>query len=246
MDPSLLIFDTAGAAAHACGDRILDLLEQARKERGQARKGRGQASIAFSGGNTPRLMFQAMAKRRFDWRGIEIFQVDERCVPPDNALSNFRMMRESLLDAVGIEEGQVHRIRGEMISEAAARLYADDIRGSFHLNPAELPVFDVIARGMGPDGHTASLFPGEPLIGDLGGIASAVFVESQKSAPHRITLLRGVLERARHTLCLAAGEDKAEAMRSVLRGSFDPLRTPAQIASPDTVWYVDKSAAALL
>lgn len=243
MDPSILIFDTAEAAAAACGDRILELL-------GRARKDRGEASIAFSGGTTPRLMFQTMAKRSFDWRGIRIFQVDERCVPPDNELSNFRMIRESLLDATGIktddEEGQVHRIRGELIPAEAARLYVDDIRRSFQLNLAELPVFDVIARGMGPDGHTASLFPGEPLIGDRGGIAAAVFVETQKSAPHRITLLRGVLERARHTLCLAAGEDKAEAISRVLRGPFDPNRTPAQIASPDTVWYTDKSAGALL
>src|SRR5579863_85306 len=196
MDPSILTFDTPEAAADACGDRILDLLEEARKDR-------GQAAIALSGGSTPRLMFQTMAKRPFDWRGIQIFQVDERCVPPDHALSNFRMMRESLLDAAPIEENHVHRIRGELPPEEAARLYVEEIRGSFHLSPGELPVFDVIARGMGPDAHTDSLFQGEPLIGDRSGIAAAVFVEKQKSAPHRVTLLRGVLEGARHTLCLA-------------------------------------------
>jgi len=239
MDPSILTFDTPEAAADACGDRILDLLEEARKDR-------GQAAIALSGGSTPRLMFQTMAKRPFDWRGIQIFQVDERCVPPDHALSNFRMMRESLLDAAPIEENHVHRIRGELPPEEAARLYVEEIRGSFHLSPGELPVFDVIARGMGPDAHTASLFQGEPLIGDRSGIAAAVFVEKQKSAPHRVTLLRGVLEGARHTLCLAAGGEKAEALRSVFKGPFDPLQTPSQIASPETVWYIDKNAAALL
>jgi len=239
QEPSVLIFDSPEAAADACADRILDLLSQARKER-------GQAAIALSGGSTPRLMFQTMAKRSFDWREIQIFQVDERCVPPDNELSNFRMMRESLLDAARIEEKQVHRIRGESTPEEAARLYVDEIRRSFHLSAGELPVFDVIARGMGPDGHTASLFPGEPLIGDRSGIAAAVFVERKKSAPHRITLLRGVLECARHTLCLAGGGEKAEAVRRVFRGPFDPVQTPAQIASPDTVWYIDKSAGALL
>jgi 6-phosphogluconolactonase len=239
MEPSILIFDTPEGAADACGDRILDLL-------GQARRDRGRAAIALSGGSTPRLMFQTMAKRSFDWRDIEIFQVDERCVPPDDELSNFRMMRESLLDGARIEEKQVHRIRGESAPDEAARLYVDDIRRTFHLSEGELPVFDVIARGMGPDGHTASLFPGEPLTGDRSGIAAAVFVEKQKSSPHRITLLRGVLEGARHTLCLAAGEEKAEALRRVLKGPFDPLETPAQIASPDMVWYIDKSAGALL
>jgi 6-phosphogluconolactonase len=244
MQASVLIFDSPEAAADGCADRILDLLNQARRDR-------GGAAIALSGGSTPRLMFQTMAKRSFDWREIQIFQVDERCVPPDHTLSNFRMMRESLLDAAGIiesnqEESQIHRIRGESTPEEAARLYVDDIRGSFHLSAGELPVFDVIARGMGPDGHTASLFPGEPLIGDRSGIAAAVFVEKQKSAPHRVTLLRGVLEGARHTLCLAAGGEKAEAIRRVLKGPFDPVETPAQIASPDTVWYIDKSAGALL
>jgi 6-phosphogluconolactonase len=160
-----------------------------------------------------------MAKRSFDWREIQIFQVDERCVPPDNALSNFRMMRESLLDAAGVETGieekQVHRIHGESTPDEAAGLYVGEIRRSFHLSAGELPVFDAIARGMGPDAHTTSLFPGEPLIGDRSGIAAAVFVEKQKSAPHRITLLRGVLEGARHTLCLAAGGEKAEAIRRV-------------------------------
>jgi 6-phosphogluconolactonase len=237
--PSILIFDTAEAAADACADRILDLLGQARRER-------GRASVALSGGSTPRLMFRTMAKRPFDWRDIQIFQVDERCVPPGDDLSNFRMMRESLLDAAGIGENQVHRIRGESTPDEAARLYFDDIRRSFHLSAGQLPVFDAIARGMGPDAHTASLFPGEPLIGDRSGITAAVFVESQKSTPHRITLLRGVLECARHTLCLAAGGEKAEALRRVVRGPFDPLETPAQIASPDTVWYIDKSAGGLL
>jgi 6-phosphogluconolactonase len=237
MDPAILILDDPPAAAEACGDRILEILDQARLDR-------GNATIAVSGGSTPRLMFQAMAKRSFDWRGIQIFQVDERCVPPDHELSNFRMTKESLLDAIRIDKDQFHRIRCELPPEEAARLYAGDIRQSFNLNPGELPVFDAIQRGMGPDAHTASLFPGEPLIGDRTGITAAVWVEKLKQ--HRVTLLPGVLERARHTLCLATGQDKAEALHKVLRGPFDPGNIPSQIASPDTVWYIDKSAGASL
>jgi 6-phosphogluconolactonase len=237
MDPSILIFDDAQGAAEACGDRILEILDKARRER-------GWAMLAVSGGSTPRLMFQAMAKRSFDWSNVQIFQVDERCVPPDHALSNFRMTRESLLDSAGLDVNQFHRVRGELAPEEAARLYVEEIRRSFTLAPGELPVFDAIQRGMGPDAHTASLFPGEPLIGDRTGIAAAVYVE--KMMQHRVTLLRGVLERARHTLCLVTGAEKAEALRKVLKGPFDPLNVPSQIASPDTVWYIDKSAGSKL
>jgi 6-phosphogluconolactonase len=237
MDPSILIFDDPPAAAEACADNILDILEKARRER-------GRATLAVSGGSTPRLMFQAMARHTFDWSNVQLFQVDERCVPPDHELSNFRMTRESLLDSARLDENQFHRIRGELTPESAARLYVKEIREIFHLAPGELPVFDAIQRGMGPDAHTASLFPGEPLIGDRTGIAAAVFVE--KMLQHRVTLLPGVLERARHTLCLVTGTDKAEALRKVFNEPFDPANVPSQIASPDTVWYIDKSAGAKL
>lgn len=236
MDPAILTFDTPQAAAEACGDRILEILNDARRER-------GRATVAVSGGSTPRMMFQAMARRPFDWSNVHVFQVDERCVPPDDVQSNFRMIRESLLADVSIHV-QFHRIMGELAPEEAARLYVDDIRGTFNLAPGELPVFDVIQRGMGPDAHTASLFPGEPLIVDRTGIAAAVYVEKFKK--HRITLLPGVLEHARHTLCLATGEEKAEALRKVLGGPFDPVSAPAQIESPGVVWYIDRSAAAEL
>jgi 6-phosphogluconolactonase len=194
-------------------------------------------------------MFQSMAKRTFDWSKVHIFQVDERCVPPGNQVSNFRMTKESLLDAVPIAESRIHRIAGELPREEGARLYIEDIRRSFKLSPGELPVFDVIQRGMGPDGHTASLFPGEPLIGDRTGIAAAVDVDKpyiDKVMRYRVTLLPGVLERARHTLCLATGPDKAESLKKVLKGPSDPFAFPSQIASPDTVWYIDKAAAAQL
>ncbi len=237
MEPAVLTFETAQAAAWACGARILEILDKARRER-------GMAALAVSGGSTPRLMFQWMAKRPFDWSGVEIFQVDERCVPPEDEQSNFRMTRESLLEAAAIPEDQFHRVKGELPPDEAAALYVDDIRRSLHLSGGELPVFDAIQRGMGPDAHTASLFPGEPLIGDRTGIAAAVWVE--KFRQHRVTLLPGVLERARHTVCLATGAEKADALLAVLRGPFDPLRTPSQIASPDTAWYIDRGAGAKL
>ncbi len=237
MDPKVLIFETAQAAADACGDRTLEILDQARKER-------GVATLALSGGNTPRLMFASMVKRGFAWSGVEFFQVDERCVPADDPQSNFRMIRESLLLPAGIDESRFHRVRTELPPAEAAAAYGDEIRQVINLHPGELPVFDVVQRGMGPDAHTASLFPGEPLIADRTGIAASVWVE--KLRQHRVTLLPGVLERAGFTLCLATGTDKAEALHAVLRGPIDPMRAPSQIASPDMTWYVDKSAAVLI
>jgi 6-phosphogluconolactonase len=242
MDPSILTFETPLEAAEACGDRTLAILDKAGRER-------GIATLAVSGGSTPRLMFQAMAKRAFDWSKVHIFQVDERCVPPDHQVSNFRMTKESLLDAVPIDKSRIHRIAGELAPEEGARLYVEDIRRTFKLSSGELPVFDVIQRGMGPDGHTASLFPGEPLIGDRTGIASAVDVDKpyiDKVMRYRVTLLPGVLECARYTLCLATGPDKAESLQKVLKGPPAPMLFPSQIASPDTAWYIDKKAASLL
>jgi 6-phosphogluconolactonase len=208
LDPSILIFDTAQTAAEACGDRTLELLDQGRRER-------GVATVALSGGSTPRLMFQSMARRNFDWAGVQFFQVDERCVQPDDQQSNFRMIRESQLESGKIPASQFHRVQGELPPADAARIYEDEIRRTLNIPPGELPEFDVIQRGMGPDGHTASLFPGEPLISDQTGIAAAVWVEKMKQ--HRVTLLPGVLERARHTLCLVTGPEKADALFAVLR-----------------------------
>ena len=242
MDPTILTFDTPLAAAEACGDRTLEILEKARKER-------GIGTVAVSGGGTPKLMFQHMAKSGFDWTNVHIFQVDERCVPPDHQVSNFRMTKESLLDAIKIDTGQIHRNKGELPREEGAKLYIEDLVRTFKLGAGELPVFDVMQRGMGPDSHTASLFPGEALIGDRTGIAAAVDVDKpyiDKVMRYRVTLLPGVLERARHTLCLATGPDKAEALRKVLRGPRDPFQWPSQISSPDMAWYIDKAAGAQL
>jgi 6-phosphogluconolactonase len=118
------------------------------------------------------------------------------------------------------------------------------IRETLNLRAGEIPAFDVIQRGMGPDAHTASLFPGEPAIADRSGIAVALWVE--KMQQHRVTLLRGVLENARATLLLVSGPDKAPAIHSVFEEPFDPMRFPCQIASPGTVWFIDEAAGALL
>ena len=153
-------------------------------------------------------MFDWMARQGFDWRGVDLFWVDERCVPADDSQSNFRMTRESLLDSVPLTPQQIHRVETEYPPDEAAARYVADIARTFGLTSGASgegawPVFDVLQRGMGPDTHTASLFPGEPLIDDQTHIAGAVRVE--KFHQHRVTLLRGTLERARRTLCPSVG-----------------------------------------
>ncbi len=229
MDPALLVFDTAEQAAAACGSHTLECLTQAVQER-------GIAYLAVSGGSTPRIMFEWMARQSFDWSAVHIFWVDERCVAPDDAQSNFRMTRESLLDHIAILPGQIHRIEGERPPEEAAALYVSKIRAVM----GGKPVFDVIQRGLGTDAHTASLFPGEPLLNDKEGIAAAVWV--QKLGQHRVTLLPGVLERARNTVCLAAGAEKKTALRQVLAEPVETLLRPAQLRSENTSWYYDRAA----
>lgn len=233
MSVEILRFASAEAAAEACGDRILELAASAVHARGVAR-------IAVSGGSTPRLMFQSMTRRKFDWSNIDLFWVDERMVPPTDGQSNYRMTLEALLEGISLPTERVHRIAGEIPPERAAANYADEIKAVFGLGSGELPVFDVIQRGMGPDMHTASLFPGEPLIQNEADIAASVWVP--KMQQHRVTLLPGVLKATRQTLCLVSGADKTAGLKSVLTEPADTMLRPAQISSDEMAWYVDALA----
>ena len=126
---------------------------------------RGKARIAISGGHTPKNAFALLAdpsaqyREQIPWENLELYWVDERCVPPDHPDSNYRMTREALLDKVPLDKTQIFRIQGELDPDEAAARYEFDIRQSFRLEGAEIPTFDMVALGMGPDGHTASLFP---------------------------------------------------------------------------------------
>ena len=234
------IFPDPAAAADACAQFALDTLEQSRTKR-------DRATIALSGGSTPKLMFARMAASNFDWRNVHFFWVDERPVPPDDDRSNYKLAAGALLTPAGIPAEQVHRIHAEFEPKKAASMYVDEIRRFFGLQPGELPRFDVIHRGMGAEGHTASLFPGEPMITDRQQIAGTVYVE--KLSQWRITLLPGVLLAAPETAMLVAGEDKGPALRSVLEGPYDPSAYPAQLGLRDggnVEWFLDEPAARML
>ena len=233
-------YPTAQEAARACAHGALAALED-------ALSGQAVATLAVSGGSTPKAMFDEMAARSGDWSRIHLFWVDERAVPPTDPQSNYRLAEEHLIRPARIPHANVHRIHGELNPEAAARRYVDEIREFFSLGTGELPQFDVMHRGLGADAHTASLFPGQPLIEDRDGIAAAVHVPQLGQS--RITLLPGVLLAARHTVVLAAGADKAEAVRAVFHEPYAPSRYPAQMVSHHgrgVVWYLDAAAAALM
>jgi len=228
-------FADAEAAATACAQQILDWLREGLESR-------GLASLAISGGSSPRRMFEIFARTRFEWERVHLFWVDERAVPPSDAQNNFKFAQDAWLKPGNFPASNIHRVLAELDPAEAAARYTEDIRQFFGLAAGERPRFDVVHRGMGPDAHTASLFPGEPLIEDRSGIAAAVWVEKFKQ--WRITLLPGVLLAARHTALLVAGADKTAALRSVLHQPFDLLQYPAQIASGHgTIWFVDTAAA---
>src|SRR6266404_1453828 len=200
-------------AADACAKHILGLLEE-------AMAGDAAATLAISGGSSPRLMFGVFAKAPFPWERVHLFWVDERAVPPTDAQSNFKLADETWLTPAHFPRRNIHRIQAELQPDVAAARYADEIRECFGLKPGGIPHFDVIHRGMGPDAHTASLFPGEPLIDDRENLVAAVWVERMNQ--WRITLLPGVLLAARHTAMLVTGADKAEAVRAVFCEPYDP------------------------
>jgi 6-phosphogluconolactonase len=240
MSIHAFLYEDARETAGQCSARILELL-RATLSAGP------RATLAISGGTTPGLMFAELAKARFDWDPVHLFWVDERGVPPSDPQSNYKLAKDSFLDPARFPARNVHRIQAELAPELAARLYAEEISQFFGLGSGQLPPFDILHRGMGPDAHTASLFPGEPAIDDLKNLTAAVYVE--KFHQWRITLLPGVLQAAKQTIMLVAGADKAEPLRSVLHSAYDPKKYPAQIATQDgynVMWFLDRAAASRL
>ena len=220
----------------------------------EAVQARGRARIAISGGSTPKTTFALLAdpsepwRAHMPWDNLDIYWVDERCVPPDHADSNYRMTREAMLDHVPLKPEQIHRIEGELSPDAAAASYESELRSSFRLEGAESPRFDLVALGMGPDGHTASLFPNTEAIQELGRLAVANHVPQQKDS-WRITLTWPVINHASSVFFLIAGTDKAAVLNEVLAGPHDPERLPSQLIWPASgilTLILDASAASSL
>jgi 6-phosphogluconolactonase len=218
-------------------------------------------TIALAGGSTPRALYRLLAdpampfRGRIAWESIHFFWGDERHVPPDHPDSNFRMAREAMLDHVPVPPAHVHRVAGEEPDAArAAARYERELVDLFRLatdrdgaaSAAELdwPRFDLVLLGLGEEGHTASLFPGSPLLAEARHLAGAVWVASHRA--WRITLTPPVLDRAATVIFLVSGAAKAAALAAVLEGERRPELYPAQAVAPidgRLLWLVDRAAA---
>ena len=249
MTRALRILDDAQAVAFAAASalvtRALDAIAA-----------RGRFSVALSGGATPLRFYSALASRiragapgatSVAWDQVHLFWGDERAVPPDHPDSNYRAARGLLLAHLRVPDANVHRIEGELDPGEAAATYEEVLRRQFGIGPRAWPVFDLIFLGLGPDLHTASLFPGNAALDERERLAVATWV--QGISTHRITLTPPVINHARAVMFLVTGEDKAPALRDVLETEADPMRRPAQVVHPidgDLVWLVDRAAAAEL
>lgn len=213
---------------------------------------RGKFSLALAGGNTPRRLYQLLAGPLRDevvWSGVEFFWGDERPVPPDDPESNYRMARETLLDPLQIPEEHRHRMRAEAADkDAAAQHYQDEIsRVLGAVGSGDTPALDLVLLGLGPDAHTASLFPATPAL-----IESRRWVVAnpvRKLDAVRLTMSPMLLNRAAHVFFIVEGAEKAPALAEVLEGPIDTQRLPAQLirpASVNLVWFVDQAAASKL
>lgn len=219
---------------------------------------RNRFTIALSGGSTPRALYallanaNANANERFvskiDWTRVVFFWGDERCVPPDHPDSNYRMARESLLEAIGADPAHVFRMLGEELPERAAAGYEELLHKFFGIAPhGPPPRFDVVLLGMGADGHTASLFPGTPALDE-----TERWVVPNRADPtglERLTLTLPVLNAAANSLFLVTGADKAERVKQVFERTPGADALPASRIRPthgNLEWMVDAAAASQL
>ena len=214
---------------------------------------RGLARIAISGGTTPKAMFQLLAdpsqpfRNAVNWAKLQLFWVDERCVPPTDADSNFRMTEEALLSKVPIPAENIFRMEGELDPEVAAGRYESNLRNAMKLEGAEYPVFDLLLLGMGDDGHTASLFPHTAALHEIARLVVANHVPQKET--WRITLTWPVINQAREVAFLIEGSAKTDVLAAVLTGPYDPERLPSQLIRPSNGklrFLLDDAAAAKL
>lgn len=199
----------AATVARRASSEIARHLEATRAEH-------GVAHLALSGGSTPTRTYELLAGEPVDWSGVEVWFADERCVPPDDPESNYRLASETLLGPAAIGSGRVHRMEGELGPEEAARRYALALGDGVSRREHELPVLDLIVLGIGPDGHVASLFPGAATLKAPQQELCLGVWDSPKPPPERVTLSLAVLRAAERCLLLVTGAGKADAVSAML------------------------------
>jgi 6-phosphogluconolactonase len=204
----------------------------------------GRCSLVLSGGNTPRTLYGLLASRlreQIPWARVHVFWGDERYVPPADAHSNYRMARETLLEHVPCPAAQIHPMPTHFSDpDAAARDYEATLRTYFSGAP---PAFDLVLLGLGPEGHTASLFPGSPALAESARWVLPATVPADP--PSRLTLTFPVLNQAAKAFFLVTGSNKARALHDILTGTADPNTCPAagvRLAAGTLIWWADRDA----
>lgn len=216
---------------------------------------RGKFVVAFSGGSLPKLVCPPLKRppqqNEIDWAGWHVFWADERCVPLSDPESNYRLLREELLAEVDIPSDQIYPIDDSLDVVQAAADYQTKLQSLFQLNPpslphqddhlqGQLPRLDLILLGMGPDGHTASLFPGHPLLKET-ALWVAPILNSPKPPPARITFTLPLINQARHVAFVITGDSKRQALQQILAGEGS---LPAGLVQPTKgklQWFVEKN-----
>lgn len=246
MKPEIKIAPDRNQLCRIAAELILDLAKQAVR----ARK---QCTLALSGGSTPEDLYKLLAddaklREQFPWESAYFFWGDERHVPPDHKNSNYRMANEAMLRKVPVPEANVYRIRSEDPNAGrAARNYERELRRFFKLGPARFPRFDIVLMGLGPEGHTASLFPGTKALHEKKRLVVSNWVG--KFYTDRITLTAALFNRAANVVFLVSGDEKAIPVKAVLEGKYEPEQLPAQLVHPakgTLLWLLDKAAAKFL
>ena len=222
-DVDLRIVDTAELAGEAAAALIAEAA------------GAG-GHIALSGGSGPRPAYERAGILRPDWGRVELWWVDDRCVPPADGRSNYRTIRESLLDGLSRPPAEVHRVRGELDPEEAAAEYDAALDGV---------VLDLAVMGIGPDGHTASLFPNAPTLEETQRRAVAAEAGMEPFVP-RVTMTRPVLGAARTMVYLVTGDEKAGAVERAFSAEPSPATPASLVRGVETIAILDRSAAAYL
>ena len=245
MTRTVRIFDTPDLLARAAADYFLQVVTE-KQQTGEP------FTVALAGGRTPAQMYGLLTEPPYntiDWGNVHFFFGDERCVPPDSDDSNFKMAQNALFAKTPTPVSNIHRIPAELPDhDSAAQQYAEDLQTFFKLQPGQLPRFDLILLGMGPDGHTASLFPHKPALHEQTRLAVSTEPGLPPFVP-RITLTYPVLNNAAHVLFLVDKADKAEKAAAILEGSPDFDALPAQAVQPTNgtlTWFLDQTAAANL
>ena len=209
---------------------------------------RGMACIALSGGESPRAAYTLLAAdQKIDWSKVSVFWVDERVAPPTDDRSNYRWAKASLLDPAKIPVQNVYRMPGDAPDlDAAAREYETLIRKIVPVDGSAIPSFDLMVLGIGEDGHTASLFPGEGTIDITDRLVAAVPAAGKREA--RMTLTVPLIEHARLAIVIAVGKNKRGPLERVWQVNGDPHATPARVirgVRGGIQWIIDKAAGGL-